>query len=523
MSQTVTGNENMFHIVLRTCWGMRLSILLSMVFVAACNRQPLDEPIADEYLSDFSMEAHFPPDRVESIGDDLLSSIKDSGLDVIQIASVEINQAYDGGSYLALSTSDLDVTLSQVHPRGSPTGVNLHLVFAPSNANVDLEVSYMGTGTELCQGDLVLPAREAFVHLSLQNDSSGRAELVVDDDPGLSGDPVTILPNDGCQADEYMVEKAATLLDDGINEELARQLHDLLEQLRQLSTGAFGLDMGMSGTIGPNMLFSVFPENLATSSADTLDCRLDFTGGFESRRAWCVPSDVTPFLPNQTQRTAFSDTVPGSQDAYSVAISVSLDFLLQGILSAYRAGLLCRQATEFSLNYTDPVTLFPSMGQLGRVHGMRVSTRPMGIPNVSWHRPGNSPGSSLPDVFLVMPDVYMDVFISMDGLDMRAFEMRSDITVELEPVLEEGILSMLVAQVDVQQLEIEYNELSTERAGELRQSSIILVQQVIRQLLEPLENLSLDLPMYSGGNLLAYELDDKHLVLYLGFGPSAVD
>lgn len=524
MISTLSNPDNKHQGVFHSWCLLKLSsplLIFSLAMLSACQKQALDKPLEDKYLSCSSLEAYFPPYRVDSMGDDLLKSMDESGLNLIQVPASQIHNQDDNGAFMVLNTGAMEVVLSEVHTDSGPSGVNLLLVFAPSEAEVDMEVSYMGQGTELCHGKMHLPSREAFVHLSLQNDSDGGTQLLVDGDPGLSGEPIAVSLDDPCQLGEYMVDKARALLSDGLDSELTSQLQSVLEELSQLSTSAFGLDMELSGKIGENLLFSVLADNLAASSLDAQDCSLTFNGGFESQRDWCVPSDISPVLASQSERTAFSDVVPGSQSSYSLAISVSLAFLRQGVVSAYRAGLLCRQATEFSLDFVDPVDLFASLGQLGHVRGMKVSTRPMGMPDVIWGRPDGDSPDSLPGVILVLPDVYMDVFISMDGLDMRALELKSNITVSLEPSLESGILSLRVAQVDVQKLDVGYNELTTERAGELRQSSIILIEQVVRTLLEPLSNISLDLPIYSGKSLLGYEFDDQHLVVYLGFSPSS--
>jgi len=500
-------------------WSLCLSVFLSLIVVAGCEKDPLDEPIEQQYLTHYSLEAHFPPQWLGSLGDNLLNSMVDTGMNLLHIPPSQNKQQDGNGAYIVLDTGAMDVALAEIHPSVCATGINFHLVFAPSQTNLDMEVSYMGQDSYQCEGRLLLPARETFVHMSLHPDSAGDAVLVLDGDPGLSGEPMTLSLDDNCLANQYVVYDAGIILRDALDEQLAQRLKAVVDELRKLGTSAFGLKMGISGKIGDNLLFELFAHSLLPSSSDSQDGNLLFSGGFDSSRAWCVPSNVSPVLPTEVDRAVFSDVVPGSENPYSVAISVSLPFIRQGLLSAYRAGLLCRQASEFSLTSVDPVELFMSLGELGRIDGMRVSTRPMGTPDVIWARPGGDSPGSLPDLYLVLPDVFMDVFVSIDGLDLRAFELKSDITVDMEPRLEQGLLVLDIVNVDVQKLEIEYNDLTTERAGELRQATTKLVEQVTRDLLKPLDGFLLDLPLYCGKNLLGYDLDEKHLTVYLGFTP----
>ncbi|GAG43555.1 unnamed protein product, partial [marine sediment metagenome] len=106
------------------------------------------------------------------------------------------------------------------------------------------------------------------------------------------------------------------------------------------------------------------------------------------------------------------------------------------------------------------------------------------------------------------------VFARMDGADLRVLGLSADVTLVLAPRLDGHTLTLHLADAQTSELQIEFAELITEKAGELRAAAAALVFQVGRSLVDGLDPIPLQLPTSAGPELLEYRVEGEQLLLY---------
>ncbi|GAG51538.1 unnamed protein product, partial [marine sediment metagenome] len=182
---------------------------------------------------------------------------------------------------------------------------------------MSMEVSGEDLPTQTCPIELFVPERAAGLHLVFSQDDTGAAALVLDGSPRLTGEPIQVQIDPACdiQAGDHVETAVAEAVDQALHEALP----GLTDALTGLCERALGVDLGGAGRLSEDFSFSLLPDGPSTELAAGRT-QLGLAGGFESRRAACVPADLALAPVGQGQAAEFDQLLPRAREPYHLAV-----------------------------------------------------------------------------------------------------------------------------------------------------------------------------------------------------------
>jgi hypothetical protein len=481
------------------------------LLVAACAAEPLAGPLSPPAVSPRAFELFAPPVALASLGPAALGELEAAGGAelVAELPDMQgvLGQGEAGyhlaSGFLRLRLATLDTSAPDERLRGAAR-------LEPLDAVLSLELTPSSGPSKTCGLHLQAESRAFSVEWALGADAQGMPRLMPVGRPGLEGAGLDLWLDPGCTVlalDGLMAEVAAAT-----EAALQAGLDELVDRLGGTLAGVLGLRFRVQGSLG-GLRFDLAASAEATSfSAGSL--RVGLAGGFEATADRCVPPGLAWPEPGDGLETVFVPRLPGTGEAYGLAVAVPLASLQQGLGAVHRAGLLCRrvagQAPLPALRIED---LLPSLRALGDLRGTRVAIWPEGSPEL-----GLDPAlgdERLPRVLVRLPAVGVDVYVDLDGADVRALGCVAEIFLTLAPELGPDGFSLRLKATRVGNLEITFELLPAESGPELRQAASALLASLAGVLVGGLQPLDLSAPAAGRGEVLEAWNDGRAVTLYL--------
>ncbi|HOX46147.1 MAG TPA: hypothetical protein PK668_21265 [Myxococcota bacterium] len=480
--------------------------------LGGCPVEPLDRPPAPEALGPRGLELYLPAGRVAALGAILLEQLRATDQAELRARLPSLAGTLGGGqaSY-GLPEQELGLALEVILLTPLDGGLQLSASLAGPEASWALDLLPLEGEARTCALGVHGPARSLELAWQLHADAAGRPVLLPTGQAVLSGEPGVVELAQDCT----VLDTGALRAEIGQALEAALQagLPGLVADLGSAAGGVLGLDAGGAGSVSAGFRFSFLTDGTAAALTGGR-LRLGLVGGFEGDRAECVPPGLAPPAPGAGGLAGFADLLPGSGQAYGLALAVPHATLVQGLCAAHRAGLLCRRVDEVPLEGVSLTELLPSLEALGSLNGARVAVWPEAAPELSLEPPGE-PGERLPRAVLRLPGVGVDVYADLDGADVRVLGCEAELFLTLVPSLDAEGLRVRLVETRVGNLEIGFALLPDESGPALRQAAAALLGQAAGVLVDGLGPLALPLPAAGRGEVLEAWTEAQAVVIYL--------
>ncbi len=500
----------------------RVGLLLALLIFAlpGCRLDSPERDLSKAAIGTDVIEFHYPQGSSERLAVLAMGLLEQDGADSQGAVIPAVSGSLDGSSF-ETDPSELSLQLSAIEMMISEGLLEASLEVDVSDPVLTLGIFTGGQPTSDCEIHVSIPRQVVPVRLVAGQGNDNQPLIFIDGELELIGEPVSAAmdpycPAYGSQDVELAVSRAvagavlqaSTLLADALSEALGSTLG--------LDAAAAGCVAGLTSrdTDQGRLHFEFWPG----ADADVFSpkgSRVGLAGGFESTRADCVPAAAADFPGSKLLPAEFAERVPGTGDEYQCAISISDDFLQQAFTAAWRGGLFCRNAADGDLQTMDLVDLFPSLAAWGPPGAVRVALWPGGQPQLAFAPADPDAGESLARLSLSLPSLAIDLYVSIEGSDMRMLGLAADLNLELAPRIEGTQVFLDLVKTHVGELSIDYSEMLTEAAGSLRALADEALSRIARQLLSQLG--PLEVPMVPGAaSLLGFKRLEGRTLLYFG-------
>ncbi|MBN2493473.1 MAG: hypothetical protein JXR96_02685 [Deltaproteobacteria bacterium] len=481
---------------------------LGLCALAACDAPPLPEPLDPAAEGQRAVELFLPAYRAEALDVELLAELEGADADRLRLELDAISGSLGEPLSFECEPASASIALEALSAWAHSGGVSAQVHFESSELLLPLEVFSEGEPLRTCfaTAAIALPSATVAMELTEQEGSLGLAATVHWDAPRQ---PAEVVLEEGCP--EQPGSQLASLVRQAVDEALRVGLAGLAGDVALAVERSTGLTAGVSIGLGePEIRFSLLAalDSIETDSA----VRVGLAGGFEADRASCVPDLPLP-PPASGAAASIAELLPRSGEGYGMAVAFSRAFLLQGLAGVHRAGLVCRHSGQGGLSI-EIADLFPSLGALGQLGEVRVAIWPDGQPELDFAGADVLAGEVLPRVLVHLPEVRMDLYIDLEGANVRVLGARADVGLNLAPRLEDDRLSFALKECQVLHLQIDHAELLAESGETLRSKAGQAIGRVAAAQIEALEPLTIYRPACAGGEVLESRLLDEHVVLY---------
>lgn len=493
--------------------------LLLAVFLACdpagsgCGFSPLQRELDPSSLGPSAVEFYLPPGSGPGLGTVIMELLSEKQADKLSGTLPGLTGSLGGPLEFVSSETDLIAAVTGISAELADGKILVEIGLEAAEEILSLEVLTDGTPLRTCFIHINIPERWLRLSLVVESDYSGKARVRVEGEPLVTNGSVTTELDLDCPeqpgSDVHLTVTGA--LEAAYSEAAGQLAADLAE----VTACAVGVDLGQSGSSAPpgGIHFSLQPGPQAAVSPEG-DLRVGLTGGVESELAACASQDASDLPPAAEPPAKFADLVPGTGQPYSMGISISRDFLNQGLTGAYRGGLLCRLPSTGDLDGVKLRDLFESLQGLGELSSIGAAVWPGMPPRLDFTAPDTTSGELLPRVALGFEDLSVDIYVGFQGADVRLLGLNANVTLHLIPVLDGETLHFDLAESTIRDLEVVYSKVLLESANQLRAQSTFALERVLNSLVLNLPRLEIPRPIAAAGDLLDSEQSEGRLLLY---------
>jgi hypothetical protein len=493
--------------------------LLLAVFLACdpagsgCGFSPLQRDLDPTSLGPSAVEFYLPPGSGVDLSTVIMELLREKGADQLTGTLPGLTGSLGGPLEFVSSETELVASVTEISAELGEEKILVEIELEAAEEILSLEVLTDGTPLRTCFINISIPQRWLNLALVVESDYSGKARIRVEGEPMVSNGSVSTELDLDCP--EQPGSDIHLTVTGALEEAYGEAAEQLAADLAEVTSSAIGVDLGQSGSSGPaeGIHFSLQPGPEAAVSAEGA-LRVGLTGGVEADLAACIPQDVVDLPPASEPPAKFADLVPGTDQPYSMGISISQEFLNQGLTGAYRGGLLCRLPSAGDLPGVKLRELFESLEGLGELSSIRAAIWPGTQPRLDFTAPDTSNGEVLPRVALGLENLSVDIYVGFEGADIRLLGLTANVTLHLIPVLEENNLRFDLAESTIRDLEVVYSKVLLESANQLRAQSALTLERILTSLVLNLPQLQIPRPIAAAGQLLESEQSEGRLLLY---------
>ncbi|MBW1809422.1 MAG: hypothetical protein JRJ87_14600 [Deltaproteobacteria bacterium] len=500
-------------------------IVIGLLLEPGCEVLPLQSDLAQESIGDQVVEFFQPAGQSQDQATAFLAQLVENDQDIVEINLATIEGNFSGEynfetleAVLVAQVTDLTIEMSVE---------KMVAIFSLEVDDPDLTVKIYQQGeySHNCSMSIAISSQLLQVDLILVDGQDGGPVVTVGGLPNIVAEPINLSVSPDCpQQPESSVNQ---LVAEALELALLEDTQELVLSLAAEMSYVIGLNVAVEGSLlsigstepaGGEVRFKIGPGS-GGGLFDPNGVLVRLQGGFESTKSSCVPT-VTSDLPAVSEPAAqFAEYVPGTGEDYQMGISLSAELIHQGLVAAYRGGLFCRSAGAGDLPEIDLAELFPSLEALGVPDSVRLALWPGQQPTLELSAPHEDLGETLPRMSVFFSGLKIDLYVSIEGSDVRLLGIEADVSVELSPRFEEHLLEIELIETHVAGLTIEFSELLMEAAGPLRSSAETVVELLAAKLIDQLDSFAVPRPGGSGSDLLGFKQLDGRLVFYFGQRP----
>jgi hypothetical protein len=474
-----------------------------------CDVSPLQDDLDPSSVGGQAVEFYVSP--MSPLGNVLSTLLAEREADTLKFNLPALQGSLGGTLEFVTNEGEVEIPVSDLGAEILDGKLQVSASLGATEATVLLDVYAEGEQLRTCFLRLIAPEREFLVALAFSVAGTNGPDLAVCGAPEITGPPVTVELDFDCP--EQPGSEVQSVVVGSIEEGIQGAMLEFASGLAEVAGSAVGTGSGTAGSVEDLVDFLVQPDaEAAEMGAD--DLRIGLRGGFESRRAPCVPTDAVDLPPGEEPPADFPQMVPDTIMTYGMGISISKGFLKQGLAAAYRGGMLCRRAGAGDLPDVRLDDLFPSLQKLGYLSAVRAALWPGGQPEVEFTPPEPNSAEELPRLVLTLPRLTLDVYGSLEWTDVRLLSVTADVLLILSPRLEDGSLSFLLVEAHIGSMDINFSKLLDEDDDDLRAGAIAAAERVIARMVEDIGRLEFPRPASAGGRLLGSTLEGGRILLY---------
>jgi len=500
----------------------RVGLVSALLILAlpGCRLDPPERDLSKAAIGTDVIEFHYPQGSGERLAVLAMGLLEQAGANSQDAVIPAVAGSLDSSSF-ETDPSELSVQLSAIQMVISQGLVEASLEVDVSDPVLSLGIFSGGQLVSNCEIHVSIPGQVVLVKLIAGQANDNQPLIFIDGELELTGDPISVTTDPYCPA--YGSQDVEMAVSHAVTQALLQGSSQLSGALAEALGNTLGLDTAAAGSVAGQSLTDADQGRLhfefwLGTDADVFSptgSRVGLGGGFESTRADCVPAAAADFPGSKQAPAEFAERVPGTGDEYQCAISISDDFLQQAFSAAWRGGLFCRKAADGDLQTMDLVDLFPSLAAWGPLGAVRVAVWPGGQPQLAFAPADPAAGESLPRLSLSLPSLAVDLYVSIEGSDMRMLGLSTNLNLDLAPRIEGTQVFLDLVKTHVGELSIDYSEMLTEAAGSLRASVAEALDRIAKLLLAQLG--PLEVPMVPGAvSLLGFRRLEGRTLLYFG-------